>query len=251
MNEEKFTGKADIYAKYRPTYPDSLMDYLYSQVGFQKSSVIADIGSGTGKFSQLLLQRGSLVYGVEPNEDMRRTAEKELSQYPDFISVDAPAESTGLEDSGIDFVTVAQAVHWFDRQRFRAVCKRILKEKGKVVLLWNMRDETSGLVRENEEIDRIYCPDFKGFSVGMGGESPEKYGDFFKDGICEYNVFPNDLVFDEEGFIGRNLSASYSPKVGEEKYQPYLSALKRLFAKYSNSGYLSMPNFTRTYVGEV
>jgi 16S rRNA A1518/A1519 N6-dimethyltransferase RsmA/KsgA/DIM1 with predicted DNA glycosylase/AP lyase activity len=95
MNEEKFTGKADIYAKYRPTYPDSLMDYLYSQVGFQKSSVIADIGSGTGKFSQLLLQRGSLVYGVEPNEDMRRTAEKELSQYPDFISVDAPAESTG------------------------------------------------------------------------------------------------------------------------------------------------------------
>ena len=152
---------------------------------------------------------------------------------------------------GIHFVTVAQAFHWFDRQRFRAECKRILKEKGKVVLLWNMRDETSGLVRENEEIDRIYCPDFKGFSVGMGGESPEKYGDFFKDGICEYNVFPNDLVFDEEGFIGRNLSASYSPKVGEEKYQPYLSALKRLFAKYSNSGYLSMPNFTRTYVGEV
>ena len=36
MNENKFTGRADIYAKYRPTYPDVFIEYLYSKAGFQR-----------------------------------------------------------------------------------------------------------------------------------------------------------------------------------------------------------------------
>jgi SAM-dependent methyltransferase len=251
MNEDKFTGKAGIYAKYRPAYPDEFIEYLYTHVGLSKDSVIADIGSGTGILTRLLLRRGSVVYAVEPNEDMRGTAERALSQYQRLISVNAPAENTGLKDSGIDFITVAQAFHWFDRERFKSECRRILKAAGKVVLVWNTRDSSSGLVMENDAINQLHCPDFKGFSGGMRGMEPEEYGDFFKDGICEYKVFPNDLILDEAGFIGRNMSASYAPKTGAENYQPYIDALKRLFEKYSSAGTLRMPNLTRSYVGEV
>jgi len=111
MNEERFTGKADIYKKYRPSYPKELFDYLYSQVGFGKDSVIADIGSGTGIFSRLLLERGSKVCCVEPNGDMRQTAEKDLSQFENFVSVSGNDKNTGLQDKSVDFITAAQAFH--------------------------------------------------------------------------------------------------------------------------------------------
>ena len=60
MNEEKFSGKADFYRKYRPSYPKELIDYLYT-IHFSSDSVIADFGAGTGIFTRLLLERGSKV----------------------------------------------------------------------------------------------------------------------------------------------------------------------------------------------
>jgi SAM-dependent methyltransferase len=251
MNEHKFSGKADIYAKYRPAYPDAFLEYLYSQAGFQKDSVIADIGSGTGIFTRLLLGKGSLVYGVEPNEDMRKAAGQELAEYKNYICVPHTAESTGLNDRSIDFITAAQAFHWFDREKFKTECKRILKENGKVVLVWNCRDMNSEFVQKCDALNRKYCPDYKGFAGGMKSESPQEYSDFFKDGICDYKVFQNDLTFDLEGFIGRSMSASYAPKPGTESYEPYVSQLKQLFEKYGSSGRLRMPNLTRAYIGTV
>jgi len=251
MNEDRFTGRADLYAKYRPSYPDDFIEYLYSQVGLTKDSIIADIGSGTGIFTRLMLRQHSFVYGVEPNEDMRKTAESELARYRNFVSIHAPAERTGLKTASIDFVTVAQAFHWFDREKFRMECKRIVREKGKVILVWNSRGNESELTRETIEINRKYCPGFEGFSGGMREPNPEQYGDFFKGGTCEYKVFNNDSILDEASFIGRNLSASYAPKQGTEGYQPYIFDLTRLFQKYSKSGYLCVPSLTRSYVGEV
>ncbi len=251
MNEYKFTGKADIYAKYRPTYPDAFLDYLYSKVGFQKDSVLADIGSGTGILTKLLLGKGSFVYGVEPNEDMRKAAEQELAGYKNFASVPASAESTGLNDCSVDFITVAQAFHWFDLKEFKAECQRILKEDGKAVLVWNCRDMHSEFVQKCDELNRAYCKDYKGFSGGMKSESPQEYSDFFKGGMCDYKVFQNDLMFDLDGFIGRSMSASYAPKNGTENHEPYVTGLKRLFERYGDSGHLRMPNLTRAYIGGV
>ena len=251
MNENKFTGRAEIYLKHRPTYPDAFIEYLYSKVGFQEDSVIADIGCGTGILTKLLLGKGSFVYGVEPNADMRKAAEQELAQYKNFASVPQSAESTGLYDRSIDFVTAAQSFHWFDRQKFKAECQRIMKENGKAVLVWNSRDMSSAFVQKCDELNRAYCPDYKGFSGGMNHDSPEEFAGFFKDGMYDHMVFPNDLVFDLNGFIGRSLSASYAPKEGAETYEPYVSGLKQLFEKYSDSGSLRMPNRTRAYIGRV
>ena len=66
MNENKFSGKADVYDKFRLSYPEELFDLLYSEY-ITPRSIIADIGSGTGKFAQPLLERGNTVYCVEPN----------------------------------------------------------------------------------------------------------------------------------------------------------------------------------------
>ena len=67
----KFDGLANLYEDGRPEYPTILIEKLYTDYGFKSTSIIADIGAGTGKFSKLLLEKGSKVFCVEPNKDMR------------------------------------------------------------------------------------------------------------------------------------------------------------------------------------
>ena len=250
MNEEKFTGMADIYGKFRPSYPNGLIDYLYSEAGFGADSAIADIGAGTGIFSGLMLERGSVVTCVEPNRDMLNAAERALAEYDKVSFVEASAEDTRLPAASLDFITVAQAFHWFDRPRFRAECIRILRSGGRVALIWNRRDDSAPLVGELFDINNRYCPNFKGFTGGSP-EAPEAYSDFFDGGECDFRIFANDLMMDEAGFVGRSLSSSYAPRENDADYDAYVGELRTLFAKYSSDGRLLMPHYTSSYVGGV
>lgn len=54
MNENKFTGKAELYSKYRPSYPEKLIDWLYEMTN---AEAVADIGAGTGIFTSALLKK--------------------------------------------------------------------------------------------------------------------------------------------------------------------------------------------------
>ena len=247
MNEDRFSGKADNYKKYRPSYAEKFIEYLYSDIGFEKESIIADIGAGTGIFSKILLDSGSFVYVVEPNSDMLDAAKQTLSNY-ECIYINAPAESTGLPDNSIDFVTAAQAFHWFDREKFKDECLRILKPEGKVVLTWNSRIEEAELTAENNKINQKYCIDYKGFSAGNKFVNSDEYKSYFKN--TEYKEFENNLYFDLEGFTGRNLSSSYAPKPEDESYKLYIEALKELFYKFEKEGRVKVPNITASYVGK-
>lgn len=106
MDYEKYTSNADKYSKYRTEYPKEFIDYLYENIGFSNDSIIADIGSGTGKLSGKLLLKGSQVYSVEPNDDMRRVAQNDLSRFSKFISINGTAENTTLQNSSVDFITI-------------------------------------------------------------------------------------------------------------------------------------------------
>ena len=79
------------------------------------------------------------MIGVEPNAEMRRAGKEYLAEFPKFTSVEGTAEATTLEAQSLDFVTAAQAAHWFDRDRSLAEFRRILKPGGYLVLLWNDR----------------------------------------------------------------------------------------------------------------
>lgn len=250
MNEEKFSGKAQLYKAYRPAYPDAALDFLYGELGFSSDSAVADIGAGTGILTALLLSRGvRKMYAVEPNADMRQAMEAALAHDPRFAAVDASAENTGLPAGSIDFVTAAQAFHWFDRARFHAECRRILKPGGQVLLLYNNRVE-SPIVSENAAVNRAYCPDFKGFSGGQT-QTPEAFADFFKDGTAAHRQFQNPFFLDEKGFVGRSLSSSYAPKPGDKAYDAYVAALRALFRKYAENGRVFMLYETHVYYGEV
>ena len=245
-NTAKFTGKHLDYAAARPSYPEALLSHLRGRYTPPCQFTVADIGSGTGKFSAQLLDSGFTVYGVEPNGDMRGTAEALLGADPRFISVNGSDKRTGLADGSVDFVTVAQAFHWFDPQAFRGECLRVLKPCGRVFLIWNSRTASS----QNAALSNVfqtYCPDFHGFSGGIT-EDDDAIRDFFA-GSYSKEKFANPITFTKESFLRRCFSASYSLPQTHPNYAIYCRALEAVFDAFSQNGLLPQPNETVVYEG--
>jgi len=136
-SKNRFSNRATYYAKSRPRYPEAILNFMEKELSLTKASVVADIGSGTGILSELFLKHGNSVFGVEPNGEMRKTAEELLAAYPNFKSKDGTAEATTLPATSVDFVTAAQSFHWFDPTKAREEFLRIMKTQGWVLLIWN------------------------------------------------------------------------------------------------------------------
>lgn len=236
MDYVKYTFNAEKYSKYRTEYPKEFIDYLYENVGLSNNSIIADIGSGTGKLSNLLLLKGSLVYSVEPNDDMRKVAEKDLSKFSNFTSINGTAENTTLQNSSVDFITVGTAFHWFNMEEFKKECQRILKPNGKVILVWISRPVNRN---KNFEIN------FNGLSGGKE-ENPELISPFFKNDNFEYKVFQETSTYTKDTFIGRALSTF--DKLTDIKY---IDELSILFDNHKVNETIMITLYTRSFVGEV
>ena len=239
MNEKRFDGKANIYAKARPSYAPELIEFLKEHVLADTGSIIADIGAGTGIFTRQIARLADTVYAVEPN----------AADCDNIISVDGTAENTTLEENSVHCVTVAQAFHWFDPVSFRAECRRILKPNGIVVLIWNDRDENSQIIKENYALNAKYCPGFKGSSNGMDFKNITF--DHFFSGGAQAMFFDNTVRYDKNAFVARNLSSSYAPKEEDVNYSAYIESLERLFERLSTDGQILYPYITRCYFGEV
>ena len=246
-NTTRFDGKGEIYAKARPSYATELFDYIKNTLNIPKGSVFADIGSGTGIFTEQLLDCGYLVYAVEPNEDMRKKAEEKLSENKNFTSIHGADSNTSLLDESIDFITAAQAFHWFDADAFKKECNRILKPNGKVIIVYNSRDESAAPTKALADLRRKYNPEFHGFSNGI---SDEKCWAFF-DGNCELFRADNSQSYDRQGYINRVLSSSYSLRDSDERYEEYLKEINSIFDEFAVDGLLTVPTYTVAYIGTV
>lgn len=245
-NTKRFDGKGELYAKARPEYASGLFNYIKNELKIKEGSIFADIGSGTGIFSEQLLSCGYKVFGVEPNDDMRIKAEEKLASKMAFVSVKGTDCNTGLPDESVDCITAAQAFHWFDADGFKSECKRILKPNGRIFLVYNSRDTQADCTQALYEVRKKYCTEFKGFS---GGISDEKCKAFF-DGNCEIIRYDNAVTYDKTSYINRVLSSSYSLREGDEKYKEYLADAENIFDTFSKDGKLTVPTYTVAYVGK-
>jgi SAM-dependent methyltransferase len=245
----RFNGLANVYAHSRPDYPRDLIDFLVACCSLDGDSLIVDVGCGTGISSRLFAVRGIPVIGIEPNQEMRKTAEAELWDSPFARPTYQPgqAEATGLADQVADLVLAAQAFHWFQPEPALREFHRLLKPAGWTALVWNERDEadpftaTYGkIVRNTREAAGIEG------SRGKAG-MPLLTSPLFQK--AERLTFRHEQVVDQEGLLGRAFSASYAPRdPGDRKI--FAEALQEVFARFQKDKQVTIVYETSLYLAQ-
>jgi SAM-dependent methyltransferase len=198
----------------------------------------------------MFLQNGNRVFGVEPNTEMRQAAEKQLSGYATFSSVCGSAENTRLATGEIDFITAAQAFHWFEAGAARREFQRVLAKNGWVVLLWNDR------IIEGDAFLEAYETFITEHSIDYGKVKHQNLQEddlmrFFGNRDYHLMTIDNAQVLDFDGLKGRLLSASYIPAEDHPQFPVWSSALAFLFDQYQIAGRVTVVYKTKLYYGHL
>jgi SAM-dependent methyltransferase len=245
--KSRFSTRVQDYIRFRPRYPIALYDFIRQDLGIGQGSVVADIGSGTGMFCQPLLDAGCVVYGVEPNPEMRAAAEQLFAQYTAFHSVDGSGEATTLPDRSADIVGCAQAFHWFDAPKAAAEFVRITRPGGAIAILWNERRPAgSPFLADYESMLLSFGTDYRQVARE---HRPMKEADFTRLFGVPFRraVFPNAQTLDLDGLRGRVMSASYTPLPDQPGHRELLDAIDRLFAAHRVGGRVTIDYDTDVY----
>lgn len=246
----RFADRVADYVRTRPGYPPGVLDLLRAETSLTSSTVIADVGSGTGISTELLLRNGNIVFGVEPNKEMREAAESLLTRYANFHSIAGTAEDTSLPAASVDLVVAGQAFHWFDAPKARPEFQRILREGGYVVLMWNTRRlGTTPFLRAYEDLLQRFGTDYR--EVVHTNVDQSALAAFFGPGGFRSFKLDNEQVFDLEGARGRLRSSSYTPPVGDPNHEPMMQELDRIFAEYNDGGRVRFEYDTELYIGRL
>ena len=236
----RFSNRVGAYTKFRPSYPNEAIDFIVARFGLGPDSAIADLGSGTGIFSELMLGRAGRVYAVEPNGPMR--AEARLGGARASFRLTAGLRRPAF-DASIDLVTAAQAFHWFEPFAAKRECARILKHSGGIAFIWNKRIADDGFAKAYDEALKSFAPERE--KVGHDRVSPDDIRAFF--GVePELVRFPNPSFLSWEAVMGRLDSASYAPLVGSPERAAIERALRAAFERFEHGGMIEFP-----YVCEV
>ena len=252
MNDSttRFSNRVDNYIRYRPGYPPEVLRVLVDECGFTAETPVADVGSGTGILSRVLLEHGSPVFGIEPNAEMRAAAERLLSGNPRFSSIDGTAEATTLPDAAVPLITVAQALHWFEPRRTRAEFARVLQPGGSVAILWNERRlDDSPFQRAYEHLLQTFGTDYA--EVRHTNLDLERVRTFFNSDAFKLTVLANRQMFDFEGLTGRLLSSSYAPDETHPAHTPMVAHLREIFDEHQTGDAIFFDYDLNVYTGQI
>ncbi len=250
MNENVFSGKAEVYMQCRPQYAQGALELIRCETALTPDSLIADIGAGTGIFTGQLMTLGCHVAAVEPNADMRsRIAETA----PGAEIISAPAEHTTLPDGSVSLITAAESFHWFQPESFRKECRRILRPDGKVMIVWNLTDKKTETIQRLHDLNMSHCERYRALFANGRTLENERFAEISQSFLksCSTSCFKNDLSYDKTQFVGNRISSSYAPKPGDPGYDDYRAALEAFFDQRQQNGMIAIPNNTVCFMGKV
>ena len=164
--KDNFSTQSDQYAKYRPKYPNDFFDYLGTII--KNKHVAWDCGTGNGQVAIELAKRFTMVYAT----DISVAQLAQAQQLPNVIYSVQAAEKTNFPNDFFDLITVAQAIHWFDFEKFYGEIKRTAKPNATLVVMGY------GKIEVSPEIDTIIS-DFYKNTIGNYWDKERKYIDEF------------------------------------------------------------------------
>jgi SAM-dependent methyltransferase len=169
-----FGAVAATYARYRPGYPATAVDWALAPLAERPEPDLLDLGAGTGKLTEALMGRGRLT-AQDPDPAMLAQLR---AHHPSIDVREGSAEQIPLPDASVDAVLVGQAFHWFDRDRAMPEIARVLRPGGVLAALWIGSDVRVDWVRGFHEAgswdpDAQFHDDAKHFPDGYGVASAE------------------------------------------------------------------------------
>jgi SAM-dependent methyltransferase len=141
--KDHFSSRAGDYLQFRPTYPPTLFDYLASLVSVRETAW--DVGCGNGQAAVELARHFSRVIATDASAQQIGNA----VPHPRVEYRVAPAEDPGIAEGSVDLVTIAQALHWFDFDRFYREVRRVARPGAVIAAV------SYGLLSVAPEVDRI------------------------------------------------------------------------------------------------
>lgn len=162
--KDNFSKQANSYAKYRPQYPQGLFDFILQHT--HKKQNAWDCATGNGQSAKVLAKYFEKVFATDISQKQIDNAEQAATI---FYSVQ-PAEQTGFGDDTFDLITVSQALHWFNFEKFYAEVKRVGKQDSGVAV-WMY-----SLLRISKEIDAV-IETYHFETLGNYWDSERKYVD--------------------------------------------------------------------------
>lgn len=220
--KDNFSGHADQYALYRPTYPAEFFEYLNSILPNKRKAW--DVGTGNGQIAFALSKMFEEVYGTDISQQQIDNARHvENIQY----SVQ-PAEKTAFEANQFDLVVIAQAIHWFDFEKFYAEVHRTTRDGALICVIGYDRIQVS------EAIDALITDFYKNV-IGPYWDKERKYIDDNYSGIpfpfeeIETPEFVNELDWSLEHLIGYlNTWSAVQHFIKENGYNPVKDLKKEI-----------------------
>jgi len=204
-----FQRGADAYRRGRPDYPPEAIDFVVHEAGIGPGRQVLDLAAGTGALTRSLVETGAWVAAAEPIEAMRSILAASVhGAYP----CAAVAEALPFANGTFDAVTVAQAFHWFDASRARDEVRRVLRGRGHLVAMWNVRDDDDPLHADLTALMQPYreaTPSHRGEAWraafdGSSGFEP-----------LERSSFSMVHRVDPDGLVDRVLSVSFMAALEE------------------------------------
>ena len=245
----RFSSRARAYAAARPSYPRDVAELMRDAMGLGAGAVLADVGSGTGKLAEVLLEGGYAVVGVEPNAEMRAYAEAAFAGRPAFTSVDGTAQATTLAGASVDAVTAGQAFHWFDPAAVRAEWKRILRPGGWAILVWNLRRErATAFMAGYDDLIHRFATEMK---LARAERADTSAIALLYDGRFETRTFEHIHLMDRETLRGRVVSSSFMPDASHPRHEEMLAATDALFERHAQHGFVRFEYDTPLYFGRL
>jgi SAM-dependent methyltransferase/Icc-related predicted phosphoesterase len=246
-----YDGLATQYGRARPSYPSDSIAFLQAEEG----DLVVDVGAGTGIFTRLLAARlpEARVIGIEASQDMHREAERASEGIANVSFVRGTAESLPLDDNSVRLLTVATAIHWFDRPAFYKEAIRCLRPDGELLVYQNIRRWwQSAFLAEYETLHESAVQDYR------RGRYPASHGGYDELDVArelrirtdyddvEVSEFVWSLKMSTDEFVDFSLSSSITQRAIREMGRgAYLEALRALHDRYAVEGLVEISYLTK------
>jgi SAM-dependent methyltransferase len=183
---------------------------------------VLDLAAGTGKFTRQLVPLGAELIAVEPVARMRRKLAEVL---PGVTALAGTAEEVPLDDRSVDAVFCAQAFHWFDADRALEEIHRVLRPRGGLALIWNVRDEAVEWERRLSELFKRYEANAPRKRWGRWRPAFERTTLFTP---LEERLFSHRQEGDVDTMLARVASISFVSVLPDEERHEFLAEVRKL-----------------------